>query len=176
MQSTSGIGEFRLLTPMLKNSTQQRLIVLINPPARPSAHYFQCESIDTNNVLVIDSTAHILWAAEQCLKSGCCAYVCLWHPQLEVHQARRLQVAAEQGQALSVHFNLDKHNHMSLPLPLSVSLTPNENGLEVTVNKRKGGWHPSAFQVNFQHYWPELCTNKPNNQVIPFPLHKQKQA
>lgn len=176
VQSDLGIGEMRLLTPMLQATTQERMLVLINPPAMPSAHYFHTQGIPPEKVLILDKSEHDLWAAEQCLKSGCCACVCLWHSQLEVHQARRLQVAAEQGQALNIHFNLDGHNQASLPIPLSVSLAPSENGLKVQVNKRRGGWHPSQFQVSFQEYWPDLCTKKPEHQVIPFPLRRQKQA
>ncbi|GAM77775.1 recA/radA recombinase [Vibrio ishigakensis] len=176
VQSPTGIGELRLLTPMLQATTQERLVVLINPPAMPSAHYFQSQGIDSSKVLILEHDQHALWAAEQSLKSGCCACVCLWHSQLEVHQARRLQVAAEQGQALNIHFNLDEHNHASLPIPLSVTLLPSENGLKIQVNKRRGGWHPNQFQVDFQQYWPELCTQKPEHQVIPFPLRRQKQA
>ncbi|CAM4032172.1 translesion DNA synthesis-associated protein ImuA [Vibrio neonatus] len=176
IQSEFGIGELRLLTPMLQSTTQDRSLVLINPPALPCAHYFETEGIAPHNVLVIDSTKHDLWAAEQCLKSGSCACVCLWHPQLEVHQARRLQIAAEKGRALNVHFNLDRQNSASLPIPLSVQLNATESGMTVDVIKRRGGWQQQAFSVDLSHRWPQLCTQKPLHQVIPFPLHKRQHA
>ncbi|GAD80364.1 translesion DNA synthesis-associated protein ImuA [Vibrio ezurae] len=176
IQSEFGIGELRLLTPMLQSNTQDRSLVLINPPAPPCAHYFEAEGIALHNILVINSTEHDLWAAEQCLKSGSCTCVCLWHPQLEVHQARRLQVAAEKGRALSVHFNLDRQNRCSLPIPLSVQLEATENGVKVSVNKRRGGWQQHSFTIDFSHRWPQLCTEKPTHQVIPFPRRKRQHA
>ncbi|ANO32386.1 hypothetical protein BCT86_16840 [Vibrio breoganii] len=176
IQSEAGIGELRLMTPMLQTVAQNRTIVLINPPASPCAHYFEKEGIPTSNILVIQDTKHNLWAAEQCLKSGSCACVCLWHPQLEMHQARRLQVAAEKGRALNIHFNLDQHNGCSLPIPLSVNLEATENGVKVSVNKRRGGWHQQTFTVDLSQRWPQLCTEKPQHQVIPFPARKRQQA
>lgn len=176
VQSPIGIGEFRLFTPLMKEVGQQRIIVLINPPATPSAHYFEKEGINPSNVLVIRQSKHNLWAAEQCLKGGCSALVYLWHSQLEIHQVRRLQIAAEQGQALNIHFNLDRQNTRSLPIPLSVILTPIESGIEVKVNKRRGGWNHQPFTVDFSQRWPQLSIDKPNSQVIQFPLHKRHQA
>lgn len=176
IQSLTGIGELRLFMPTLKQCSQQRLIVFINPPGLPNAHSLQKEGIAPGNLLIIRQTEHALWAAEQCLKSGCCACVCLWHPQLEVHQARRLQVAAEQGEAINLYFNHDHHVECSLPVPLSIQLSPDEQGLKVKVNKRRGGWNPKDFNVGFESYWPMLVTDKPEGQILTFPRQKRKHA
>jgi hypothetical protein len=120
-----------------------------------------------------------LWAAEQCLKSGCCGSVILWHPSLEVHQARRLQVASETGECLNFLFKTEQKHQMSLPISLSMQLSPDTNGIKVDIHKRKGGWLKSSFSINMLSRWSQLKQDnkeKEENNIRPFPPLKRGNA
>lgn len=97
-----------------------------------------------------------LWAAEQCLQSGCCAAVLLWQIPLKLAQARRLQLAAEHG-AASVTLIRRPMDGLSLPVNLSVKLQAHRQGVQLSVQKRKGGWPAAPFLVDMQNRWPGLC-------------------
>lgn len=175
LQSTLGIGELRLLVPHIKATSQERLSVFINPPGYLCAEQLTNEGIDSNKVLIITpkSDKEALWAAEQCLKSGACSNVLLWHKELEVHQARRLQVASETGSCLHFLFKTDSKSVFSLPVSLSMTLAPHDLGLKVVITKRKGGWPQESFVIDMRSKWVRLT--KPSNTptVIPFPMRKQ---
>ncbi|SNY44768.1 hypothetical protein SAMN06297280_0782 [Arsukibacterium tuosuense] len=163
----------------------QRLLVFIAPPAELSADMLAGAGLDLSQLLIITpgqqaaATANVaarhkksaeknqsakkfsvqqqaLWAAEQCLQSGCCATVLLWPAAISLAQARRLQLAAEQGAASMVVFR-NASQTLSLPVNLSIRLQPDPLGLQVTVLKRKGSWPAAPFQVNMQQKWPALC-------------------
>ena len=88
VQTINGIGELRLFLPYLLNllqaelaqHQQSRQIVFIAPPAQVNALMLLQASIPLENLLIISSQKpeESLWAAEQCLKSGCCFAVLLW--------------------------------------------------------------------------------------------------
>lgn len=175
LQSSQGIGELRLLLAHLKQTSHERLAVFIQPPGYLCAQHLSTQEMDCNKMLLIypKSQKEALWAAEQCLKSGACSNVLLWATDLEVHQARRLQVASETGNCLSFLFKTEQKSLFSLPVSLSMTLHPHSLGLEITITKRKGGWPHGSFVLDMHHYWPSL-TVQPNEPVIlPFPLRKQ---
>ncbi|WP_372627564.1 translesion DNA synthesis-associated protein ImuA [Arsukibacterium sp.] len=181
IQTQAGIGELRLLLPYLQQQQQsQRLLVFIAPPAELSADMLAGAGLDLNQLLVItpqtaqpqagdiniaqphsnakkvSAKQEALWAAEQCLQSGCCATVLLWPAAISLAQARRLQLAAEHGAASMVLFR-NQSQALSLPVNLSVSLQADPQGLQLTVLKRKGSWPAAPFLINMQHTWPALC-------------------
>lgn len=175
LQGESSIGELRLLLPHLKNTSQDRLSVFIQPPGHLCAEQLHHFGLNTNKVLMITprSERQALWAAEQCLRSGACGNVLLWHPELEVHQARRLQVASERGNCLHFIFKTSQKNRFSLPVSLSMQLVPHSLGLEVTITKRKGGWPQGSFIVDMSANWPSLVIQPKAPVVIPFPIRQQ---
>ncbi|NOI66354.1 translesion DNA synthesis-associated protein ImuA [Vibrio sp. 99-8-1] len=172
VNSPQGIGELRLLTPYIKQKGQQRLSVFINPPGYLCSEYFVQQEIELNKlILLFPKTAkEALWAAEQCLKSGSCGSVTLWHPSLEIHQAKRLQVASETGQCLNFLFKMDTRCQLTLPISLSLTLQPDSNGLTVTIHRRKGGWLKTRFTIDVHQKWPHLAPYTHTNSVIPFPI------
>ncbi|NVD07015.1 translesion DNA synthesis-associated protein ImuA [Vibrio sp. JPW-9-11-11] len=175
LQGATGIGELRLLLPHLKITSQQRLSVFIQPPGYLCAEQLANEGLDCNQLLIIypKSDKQALWAAEQCLRSGACSNVLLWHPELEVHQARRLQIASEYGHSLQFLFKTANKSLFSLPVSLSMTLLPHALGIEVTITKRKGGWPQGSFVVELGSQWPSLTLRPQNPVVIPFPLRQQ---
>ena len=167
----SAIGELRLLLPFLQK--QNRLLVYIHPPGQICAEQLHHYGVDVSQVLVIypDKAIDALWAAEQCLKSGACAAVLLWQPAVEVHQIKRLQVAAETGKSLLFWYRSTSHSEVSLPVSLNVSLTANEHGLDIHINKRKGGWPLAAFSLDMRQHWPHHTLHYADNVVL-FPVSK----
>ncbi|KOO16874.1 recombinase RecA [Vibrio xuii] len=175
LQGTSSIGELRLLIPHLKNTSQERLSVFIQPPGYLCAEQLCNEGIDNNKVLLVypRNEKEALWAAEQCLRSGACSNVLLWHSSLEVHQARRLQVASERGNAVHFLFKTENKHVFSLPVNLSMRLTPHPSGLKVAITKRKGGWPQGSFIIDMSSHWPCLTLQPKAPVVIPFPIRQQ---
>ena len=176
LQSDIGIGELRLFLPYLRerHQRQQRLMVYIAPPIMINSEMFAAYGIDLSRILIIEpeNEQEALWAAEQCLKSGCCHSVLLWQTQLQVHQVKRLQLAAQQGAALQVMFRPEQHIAMGLPTTLSLQLTSNPTGVKVTIRRRKGGRSSEPFQINMQRHWPELTlpeSSVSGGNILPFP-------
>jgi len=169
LDSPTGIGELRLLLPYLQ---QQRLLVFINPPASLSAQMLLQQGFDLNQVLLLTpgSSQHSLWAAEQCLKSGICHGVLLWsQQQLEVHQVKRLQLAAEESDSVQFILKTKQQNSISLPVSLRLALEPHAMGITATIMKRKGGWPSMPFNIDMSRHWPALVEQSPADNVIPFP-------
>ncbi|MGF1748783.1 translesion DNA synthesis-associated protein ImuA [Vibrio cionasavignyae] len=177
IQSIGGIGELRLLLPHITTCAEKRLLVLINPPGYLCADYLLGQGIQPSQVLMLYPTSikHALWAAEQSLKSGACGCVCLWQKDIEIHHAKRLQVASETGQCLQFLFRPVQPHIFSLPVSLGLTLEPHESGLEISITKQKGGFSRRPFIVNMTACWPELTvTAEPSaSTVISFPMQQQ---
>ena len=143
LQSPLGIGEFRLLLPCLtRTSARSLLLVFINPPLPISSQMLQTAGISPEQVLFLHpaNVQDALWAAEQCLKSACCGSVVLWQPQLSIAQLKRLQLCALDGQATLFMFRDQRQHQLSLPLALSLQITPALQGVRVRVLKRRGAF------------------------------------
>ncbi|WP_117234424.1 translesion DNA synthesis-associated protein ImuA [Vibrio maerlii] len=179
--SEAGIGELRLLMPYLKQESEERLCVLINPPADVNGHAFLEQGINYNNIVIIEEQDFnaALWAAEQSLKSGCCGAVLLWQQELEIHQAKRLQVASEHGKCLQFVMKKPQANALSLPISLSLALSPDQEGIRVSITKRKGGFSRSSFVVSMGQYWPRLTSQvieAQSAQIVAFPAPHKRYA
>lgn len=176
IHSPIGVGELRLLLPNLQTRQMQsnKLLVFIAPPMQINAELLAECGFQLEQVMVIqpESAQHALWSAEQCLKSGCCHSVLLWQHKLEVHQVKRLTLAAEQGQALHILLHHQKRAVASLPVSLAMRLGSHPLGLEIQITKRKGGWPGQAFTLDMRSHWPSLAINPPPDNVLPFPHSK----
>lgn len=158
IQSETGIGELRLLLPyLIQQQAAGRLLVMINPPFTPCADMLAASGITLAQLVLINTKTakDALWAAQQCLQSGCAAVVLLWPKAISLSQARRLQLASEQGKAALVLMRL-ACSSLSLPVNLSLQLQPHRKGLQIKPVKRKGGWPMSAFILDLQKHWPAL--------------------
>jgi cell division inhibitor SulA len=169
LNTPTGIGELRLLLPHL--ATQQRLVVFIHPPAHINAHALLQAGLAAERVLIVEPSTpqEALWAAEWCAKSGACSSVLLWHQALAVHHVKRLQLAAEAGQSQVWLLRHEVHESLTLPWTLSMAFKAMPQGLEITVNKRKGGWSSRPFAMDFQAKWSDLITIPEHSaQVLAF--------
>ncbi len=96
----SGCGELGLLLPLLARCTQQgRPVVLAGPMLVPGPQALIKAGMVLEHLVVVREAGEVLWAAEQCLKSGLCGSVVVWPPAGRVGEraVRRLQLAAEQS-------------------------------------------------------------------------------
>jgi len=159
LHSPIGIGELRLLLPCLtRPMARAQLLVFINPPMLIGSQMLQAAGIPPSQVLVLQpATAQdALWAAEQCLKSGCCGSVVLWQLSLSIAQLKRLQLCTQDGQASLFIFRGQRQAQISLPVALSLQLSPACQGVKVQVLKRRGGWPTAPVMVDMTARWPRL--------------------
>ncbi len=134
-----GVGELRLLLPALGAlSRGGRHLAWVAPPHRPYAPALLQAGVDLAQVLVVESCgeADIPWTLEKLLRSGACGAVLAWPRSLADHQARRLQLAAEENQALAVLFLLADGG--SPHAALRLKLQPLPEGLGVELLKARG--------------------------------------
>ena len=138
-----GIGELRLLTPILADHTQaERICILLNPPYQPYAPSWAEANIDLRHVLIVRSRKHNewLWAAETAIRGG--ALLLAWVNQHipNYSDLRKLKLAAA-GNNQSI-FLFNKLDSLSLSSPASLRLEISSSTLHeltITVCKSKGG-------------------------------------
>jgi cell division inhibitor SulA len=159
LQSLTGIGELRLLLPLLLQLQKSgKLLIFINPPALLSSQMLAQAGIQLSQVLVLEpkNSKEACWAAEIGLKSGCCSIVLQWQSRLSVAQLKRLQLCAEQGRASHILLR-GLQQQLALPVALSMQLTPALQGLNIHILKRRGGNPRSHTILNWQQHYPQLC-------------------
>lgn len=175
IRSTPGIGELRLLLPCLLSETA-KLSVFISPPGSTYPDFWQAREVAAEQLLSIEtqSVPQKLWAARECLQSGCCNAVILWQEAIRLSDVKRLQLAAAKGQSC-LWIMQAQPTTLSLPLTLSLRLQARAKGLEVSITKRKGGWPAGPVCIGWQQLWPDLALSSaiPNNSRPLQPHHLQ---
>jgi cell division inhibitor SulA len=139
-----GVGELQLLWPALARLSQRKdaVIALVCPPYRPYPPAWHAAGIRLSALQVIAAAnpREALWATEQCLRSGACSAVLGWPRGADDRALRRLQVAAETGQALGFVFRPMKAATNPSPASLRVAL---EAPGQLRVLKCRGGLAPA---------------------------------
>jgi len=75
-----GLGELGLLLPMLARLDASLPIVFVAPPYLPYAPALAAAGLAPERVMEVRTPPErALWAAEQCLRAGCCGAVLAWH-------------------------------------------------------------------------------------------------
>lgn len=164
-----GIGELRLLWPLLKQSQQndpQPLQIWINPPIGIYAQALAQAGIDLPHLMIVRcaNPQEALWAAEQSLQSGCCQYVLLWHQHMRTSAAKRLQWAAKDNQALLFWLSEANTDQCALPISARLQLSPCAQGLCIAVSKLQGQWPQGACTIALNNHWPALYKPAPQGQ------------
>lgn len=146
-----GVGEIELLLPTLVRLTGAgRPVVLVAPPYIPYAPGLQARGVALQHLHVVDADAkQAVWALEQALRSGACAAVIGWPQKADHHALRRLQVAADTGQALGFVLRDRRHADNASPAALRLEIGANR---QVYVRKCRGGPAPvRAFPISRVH-------------------------
>ena len=146
MLPSSGLGELKLLLPVLKTlSRQSRWIAWVNPPFIPYAPALKAAGVDVDKILLIHPKNHkdALWALERATQSGTCSAALAWldERELTTKDTQRLQLAARQGGTLSCLIRPEKALEENSMAELRVAVRrEGENSLNVSLCKRRGGW------------------------------------
>ncbi|BCV28358.1 ImuA family protein [Shewanella algae] len=125
------------------DESRDTMIMLIAPPLQPLAQSFAQHGIAAERILWLELTQRkeVLWAMEQGLSSGACPLVLSWLDKLTLSEARRLQLAAEQGKALGIcqlpMAQADSNHPVTLKLAISAA---GVNTARLQILKRRGGW------------------------------------
>lgn len=139
-----GIGELRLLVPLLRRITQQRkFAILLAPPHIPYAPALASFGIDLSYLVVIQApnAGDRLWAVEQTLKSTGFGALLAWLPQQRTRpeHLRRMQLAAQSAAGPVFLFRQLPAQFEASPAPLRLLLLPRPNQqLSVQILKRRG--------------------------------------
>ena len=151
-----GIGELSLLLPLLASiTTDKHWGALINPPYTPYAPALACAGVDLDYLLIVNTgnCADTFWSAEQLLRNGSFHAVISWinasGNSRHIKQLRRLQLAAEQSNAIAVIYQDSHLSAQHSPAALRIRLRPATNsktrfeeridGLTLDVIKARGG-------------------------------------
>ncbi len=139
-----GIGELRLLVPLLRRLTQaRRFVILLAPPFMPYAPALAGFGIDLDYLIVVQAphAADRLWAVEQSLKSSGFGALLAWLPQARTRpeHLRRLQCAAQSAGGPVFLFRELAAQFEPSAAPLRLLLLPRPaQQLSVQVIKRRG--------------------------------------
>lgn len=140
----SGIGELRLLVPLLRRLTREhRFVVVLGPPQMPYAPALAEHGIDLDYLLIVQAphAADRLWAVEQTLKSSGFGALLAWLPQPRTRpeHLRRMQLAAHGTHGPVFLFRALEAQFDASPAPLRLLLLPRaEQRLSVQILKRRG--------------------------------------
>lgn len=137
--SSAGTGELRLLAPVF-SKVGKRPVMLIQPPHTPNALALATMGLDPSKVIWVqpDRSGDALWAAEQALKMGSCAIVMLWQTHTRNENVRRLNLAAQETEALCFLLKPLAASQDASPAPLRLALRPAPGGLDISILKRRG--------------------------------------
>jgi cell division inhibitor SulA/protein ImuA len=145
---TAGVGEFRLLTPVLgglqkaaRAAGRPAGIMFINPPYVPYAPALLGAGVDIAQVLVTrcHQDRDLFWTMEQALRSGACAAAVAWCAAADHRYLRRLQLAAETGRCWAALFRPVHFRRQSSPAALRLCLAPAPaDALSVEIFKHRG--------------------------------------
>ena len=146
-----GIGELKLLLPLMKSMTEQkRYLLWVSPPYIPYAPAMVEAGVDINYVIVIKpevSCKDALWSMEKALQSEACGLVLAWLDWLPNGVVRRLQLAAQNSGSLGVLFR--QRNDQNSPAALRLQLNSSANRMQVQVLKARGTYRYRSAHLDF---------------------------
>jgi cell division inhibitor SulA len=143
---TPGIGEIRLLAPLLNVLSQQdKWILWVCPPCLPYPQGLENQGIDHSKILLVRNirAQSSLWVIEQGLRSGQCSAVLAWPEKINSAQIRRLQLACANTSNHCFIFRLKKFAAEQSPAHLRLSLSADNNEprkIQMDILKRRGRW------------------------------------
>jgi hypothetical protein len=135
----AGIGEMSLLAPALARTSEKQGVALVSAPHQVCGPGWAQRDINLAQLLMVQAPdpADRLWAASQALRSGAFGAVLVWlGDRVAEKDLRRLQVAAEAGDALAFLFRPLAAERQASPAALRLRLSA---GLTIDILKSRGG-------------------------------------
>ncbi len=152
-----GIGELRLLVPLLRQLTlERRFVILLCPPHLPHAPALAAFGIDLDYLIIVQAAhaADRLWAVEQSLRSTSFGALLAWLPQSRTRpeHIRRFQLAAQGCSGPAFLFRELPAQLEASAAPLRLLLLPRpEQQLSVQILKRRGPVMAQPLQLTLPH-------------------------
>ncbi len=137
-----GIGELSLPLPALRALCEQDYpVAFISPPHIPYAPALKRAGLPLSRLLWVEasSDSDARWAAEQILREGGAGAILLWSDTQEGRALRRLQLAAETGQALAFVYRSIACRTQASTAAVRLVLESCATGLAIEVIKARGG-------------------------------------
>ena len=134
-----GVGEMRLVAPVLRALTEQRRhVLLVAPPWRPYVCALKEWGLALERVIWVRAAEdEAAWVAEQALKQEGMGAVLLWQTKARADAVRRLQVAAQDSQALAFLVRPLAARNQSSPAPLRMTCSPVPPPADANLNRRQ---------------------------------------
>ncbi|TAN09007.1 MAG: translesion DNA synthesis-associated protein ImuA [Rhodanobacteraceae bacterium] len=144
-----GVGELQLVLPAVARLTQRRRrVAVVAPPYPPYAPAWRAAGVDLCWLtLIATQCEQVAWSMEQCLRSGSCAAVLGWPAGADDTALRRLQVAANTGQALGFAFR--DRTALGNASPAALRIEIDVTRARLIVHKCRGGNPPPP--IAFAH-------------------------
>ncbi|MEP5763361.1 MAG: translesion DNA synthesis-associated protein ImuA [Halieaceae bacterium] len=141
LSDSNGLGAMGLFLPAMEQlSAQGRWQAFIAPPYIPYAPLLAARGIDTQQVLLVhpQNRQDLLWSIEQALRSSTCSAVFAWMGAADYSysELRKLQLAANNSDALSVLFRPRQAAHNHAPASLRLEMNAYR---QVHILKQRGG-------------------------------------
>ena len=146
-----------VLPALVTLAPRRRWQAWVTPPGIPYTPALHGAGLDVSKVLLVKAKnrAEALWATEQSLRSSECSAVLCWPGQLKRATLRRLQLAAEHGQALGLCFRglnaIDQPSTAALRLHCQLTV----DGANVDILKCRGGALREGLRVR-RHLLPAI--------------------
>ena len=165
-----GVGEMRLLRPALAASNG-RPVVLLQAPHRIQPTALAWWGLSSEGITCVDaprSSADALWAAEQVLRAGTCAALLFWQNQTRPEALRRLQLAAQEGDACFFMIRPRAAATTSSTAPLRLGISAARGGVLIDFIKRRGPARDTPLFVPLDPS-PILNTNASRHATVDRP-------
>jgi protein ImuA len=163
-----GLGEMQLVMPAIARLTQAgRWATLIAPPHIPYAPALAAHGLKLSRLLVVraEKIEERFWACEQALRYPDGGAVLAWIDQAPERALKRLQLAAEGGNAIALLFRSARVIPASpAALRLQIERTPDRT--LVRVLKRRGSSLPAPVAIDLRDQ-PPIQATEPTPTSLP---------
>lgn len=165
--SQHGIGELRLLTPLLRQLNQQAgYITWVNPPYLPYPAALLNHQLLLEKTLVIKTKTILdsIWAAQQAMASQSCSAVLLWLPDKHLtNEIRKLNLAAKAGHCWGVIFRSLNLQQQTSAAALRITMQVQQQRQQLSIIKQPGGWAGQKVTLNLfpeRQNWTNITANQ----------------
>jgi hypothetical protein len=166
-----GVGEMQLVMPAAARLTQAgRWVTLIAPPHIPYAPALAAHGLKLSRLMVVrtEKAEERFWACEQALRYQDSGAVLAWVGQAPERALKRLQLAAEGGNAIALLFRSTRIIPAS-PAALRLQVERSADRTLVRVLKRRGSGLPAPIAIDLRDS-PALSTGETAVASRPFQL------
>lgn len=139
------------LPALVRCTTAGRRVALVAPPQIPYAPALLRAGVDLRQLWVVDADqdSDTVWALEQLLRSAACALAMGWARRLDDRAQRRLQLAAEHGDAVALMVRPAEAAAQTSIAALRMRLRSGPGGtLEAELLKLRGGRSGSRLRLD----------------------------